>query len=96
MTLPDLAPRRAFGGVVAVWAAALAMAVAVGVFAPLALRGAWVSIALAGCVILSFAVQLWYGRAHRFISRVALSMLGSLLIVAIVSGAFGLAALMPS
>jgi hypothetical protein len=47
-------------------------------------------------VLLSFAVQLWYGRTQGFIFRVASSVTGALLLMGIISVGFGLAALIPS
>nr|WP_274637430.1 hypothetical protein [Microbacterium bovistercoris] len=95
MSTPDLAPRGAFGGVIAVWVAAVLIGLAVGLFTPLEVRAGWVAIGLAGCLVLSFAVQLWFGRPRRFITRVALSMLGSLIILGAINAGFGLAALAP-
>lgn len=90
---PELAPRGRIGGVVVVWIAAVVIGVAIGVVTPVGQRAAWVTIGLAGCLVLSFAVQLWLGRAHRFISRVAVSMLGSLVILGVISAGFGVASL---
>lgn len=93
MSTPDLAPRRTFGGIVAVWVLALIAGVAIGVFAPEGWRAEWVTVALGGCLIVSFAIQLWYGRSQAFIQRMALSALGSLLVIGIVTAGFGLASI---
>lgn len=93
MSTPDLAPRRTFGGVVAVWVLAAVAGVLIGLFAPAGWRAQWVSVALGGCVIISFAVQLWYGRSQAFIQRMALSTLGALVVLGVITMGFGLAAL---
>jgi hypothetical protein len=94
MSTPDLVPRRSFGGIVAVWIAALVAGVAIAIFVPADVRAVWMSLALGGALILAFAVQLFYGRAQRFIQRVAISTLGALLLLGVVSAAVGLTTLM--
>lgn len=93
MSTPELAPRATYGGVIAVWVIAALAGVAIGIFAPVGQRAGWVSIALAGCLLLSFAVQLGYARPRRFIARMAASIVGAFIVLGIISGAFGLAAL---
>jgi hypothetical protein len=95
MAAPQLAPRRALGGVVAVWVVAALAAIAIGVFVPADWRAAWLIVALGGCVVLGFAVQLSYGRSQQFIERVAASVLGALLVMGVVSAGFGVAELIP-
>lgn len=95
VTTPELAPRRTIGGVIAIWVIAALAAIAVGVFVPPADRAVWLLIALGGCLILSFAVQLAYGRSQQFTQRVAASSLGALVVMGIVSLGFGLAAIVP-
>ena len=87
------APRVRIGGVIVVWIGALAIGVLIGLLTPVGQRAAWLTIGLAGSLVLSFAVQLWAGRAEGFISRVALSMVGSLVVLGIISAVFGVAAL---
>lgn len=88
-----LAPRNAFHGVIAVWAVSLIGAIALGIALPEQDRVSWLVIAFGGVILLSFAVQLGYGRAQGFIVRVAASCIGSLVVMGLVSAAFGLAAL---
>ena len=95
MSAPDLAPRGTFGGIIAVWVVAALAGVAVGVFVPAQFKPEWMALALAGCLILSFVVQLAYGSTERFIQRVAASAVGSLLVLGIISAVFGFAALLP-
>lgn len=95
MAAPSLAPRRSFGGIVAVWVSAVVIGLAIGLLVPAQWRGAWLVVGLGGCLILSFAVQLAYGRSQGFIQRVAISILGALVILGVVSLGFGLASLVP-
>lgn len=90
MSTPELVPRRTIGGIAAVWIAALVAGIAVAVIAPDEGRAVWMSLALGLCLILAFTVQLFYGRAQRFIQRVAISTLGAMLILGLISAAFGL------
>ena len=88
-----LAPRNAFHGVIAVWAVSFVAALVLGFALDEAVRTAWIMIAFGGIVLLSFAVQLSYARPQGFITRVSASIGGSLLLMGLVSAAFGLAAL---
>ncbi|MFD5226622.1 hypothetical protein ACFWHT_13470 [Microbacterium sp. NPDC058342] len=93
MVEPALAPRNAFHGVVAVWAASLIVAVVLGLVLPEGDRVTGLLIAFGGVILLAFAVQLGYGRAQGFIVRVAGSVAGALIVMGLVSAAFGLSAL---
>ncbi|MGP3534813.1 hypothetical protein ACTU3I_08475 [Microbacterium sp. RD1] len=95
MSVPELAPRRTVWGVVAVWIVSALAGVAIGVFVPEPWRAAWLTVALGGILALAFGVQLWYGRSHEFIFRVAASVLGAMIIMAVISAGFGLAAIIP-
>ncbi|PRB14519.1 hypothetical protein [Microbacterium sp. MYb62] len=96
MTDPALAPRNAFVGVLVVWVTAFLATIAIGIFVPEEWRVPWLLVAFGGVVLLSFAVQLWYGRTQGFIFRVASSVTGGLLLMGIISVGFGLAALIPA
>lgn len=96
MSEPALAPRNPFGGVVAVWAVALVAAVAIGIFVSEEWRVQWLLVGFGGAILLSFALQLWYGQTAGFIFRTAASVLGALLVLAVVSAGFALAALGPA
>ena len=95
MATPELAPRRTIGGIVGVWIVAAVLGVAIGVFVPAEWRAAWLIVGLGGCVILSFVVQLAYGRSQGFTERVAAAVLGSLLVLGVISTGFGLATIVP-
>ena len=45
---PELAPRRTFGGVVAVWVTAALIGIAIGLFVPPEWRAAWLTVGLGG------------------------------------------------
>jgi CDP-diglyceride synthetase len=95
MSIPDLAPRRTIGGIVAVWVLALVAGVVIGLFVPAQAHAQWITVALGGCVIVAFAVQLWYGRSQAFIQRVAASVLGAVVVLGLITAAFGLASIVP-
>lgn len=96
MSEPALAPRNALVGVVVVWVTAFVATVAVGIFVPEEWRVPWMLVAFGGIILLSFAVQLWYGRTQGFIFRVAGSVTGALVLMGLISVGFGIAALLPS
>ncbi len=96
MSEPALAPRSPFGGVVIVWGAALLAAIAIGIFVPPEWRVQWLIVGFGGAVLLSFALQLWYGQTKGFILRTAASVTGALLLLGVVSAGFALAALVPA
>lgn len=93
MSEAALAPRNAFHGVIAVWVVSLVGAIVLGIALPEQDRVTWLAIAFGAVILLSFAVQLGYGRAHGFIVRVAASCVGALIVMGLVSAAFGLSAL---
>lgn len=95
VTTPELAPRRTFGGVIAVWLVAAVLGIAIGIFVAEEWRAAWLAVGLGACLVLSFAIQLWFGRSQGFTERVAASVLGALLVMGVISLGFGLAAVIP-
>ncbi|MFB8145441.1 hypothetical protein ACFC1W_01715 [Microbacterium sp. NPDC056003] len=95
MAVPELAPRRTIGGIIAVWVVAAVIGVLVGLFAGDDWRAQWLAVGLGGCLILAFIVQLWSGRSQGFTERVAASALGALVVLGVISLGFGLAAIVP-
>jgi len=95
VTTPELAPRRTFGGVIAVWVVAALIGISIGLFVPEAhaWRAAWLTVGL--CLVLAFAIQLWFGRSQGFTERVAASVLGALLTMGVISLGFGLSSIVP-
>lgn len=96
VTTSELAPRRTFGGIVAVWVTAALAAIAVGIFVPAAGRAVWLAIGLGGCLILAFVLQLVHGRSQGFTERVAASSIGALFVMGVISLGFGLAGIVPA
>lgn len=96
MSEPALAPRNAFVGVVAVWVIAFVTSIVLGIFVAEEWRVSWMLVAFGAVILISFAIQLWYGRTQGFIFRVAGSVTGALLLMGMISIGFGLAALIPA
>lgn len=94
MTAPELVPRRPIGGIVGVWVASAVAGLAIVIFVPADWQAAWTTLTLGIALIAAFVVQLWYGRAQRFIQRTAITVLGSLLILGVVSALAALVALL--
>jgi hypothetical protein len=76
-----------------VWIVAAVIGVAVGLFASADWRAAWLVVGLGGCLVLTFVIQLAYGRSQGYIQRVAISILGALVVMGVISLGFGLASL---
>lgn len=95
MPRTELAPRRTIGGIVAVWIVAAVGGIAIGVLVAEQWRIAWLTVGLGGCLVLAFVIQLAYGRSQHFIERVAVSILGALVVMGLISAGFGLAAMVP-
>lgn len=89
-TPPPLAPRSPVIGLSIVWLAAAILAVAICLFAPGADRAVWLCIGLGMSVIIAFGVQITIGRAQGFITRMAASVAGALILMGIISGIFWL------
>lgn len=84
---------RSWVGVVAVWIAAVVAAVVIGVAAPEDARFAWLGVALAGSVLLTFAIQLAGGVTAGYLTRVAISVAGAVVVLVVCSAVIGIAAL---
>lgn len=93
VTAPETAPHRTMAGVVVVWAIAAVIAVLVGSLAPDDWRAAWMGVGMGLVIPIAFAVHLWSGRSQGFIQRVALSVLGSLMVMGCIGVGLGLATL---
>lgn len=77
--------------VVAVWFAALVGAALIGIFADPPSQLAWVSVVMLLLVVLASILQLCTQEPSGFITRMALSLLGAVLILGVASFAFVLA-----
>lgn len=93
MTLPGLAPRAGYGGIVGVWAAAAVIAVVIGFVAPAPWRAAWMAVGMAACLILAFVVQLVQGHSQGFLRRVAASTLGAFVVMGLIGLGLGLSSM---
>ncbi len=76
--------------VIPVWVIALAGAVVVGVLAASAAL-TWLPIVLAGCVLLTFAIQLALQRKEGLVTRMMASLGGALAILAVATAVLALA-----
>jgi hypothetical protein len=94
VTDPLTVPRPAMAGVIVVWSIAAVIAVVVGILAEPDWRAAWMGVGLGLVIPIAFAVQLWSGRSQGFIQRVALSVLGSMLVMGLIGVGLGLATLL--
>lgn len=68
--------------VIPVWVAAALGAIAVGLFASSAPL-AWLPVVMAGAILLTFAIQLGVSRKEGFVERIAASLGGALVILAV-------------
>jgi uncharacterized membrane protein YedE/YeeE len=84
---------RSWAGVISVWVAAALAAVAIGIFTEPDARFAWLGVALAGSVLLTFGIQLAGGVTAGYLTRVAISVSGAAVVLVISSVVIGIAAL---
>jgi hypothetical protein len=68
-----------------VWLAAVVGAVLVGIFAPGA-AFTWLPVVMAGSVLLTFVIQLALQRKEGLVSRVAASVVGAVVVLAVATG----------
>lgn len=86
MTSDPLPRGAAKGTVSAVWGFALVAAVLIGVFSHADRDGAWLSLSLAASVIISLCIQLATREKRGFVTRLASSVSGALVILAVATG----------
>ena len=81
--------------VIPVWLIALAGAIVVGVLAPKTSSSGtaitWLPIVLAGCVLITFAIQLALQRKEGLVTRMMASLGGALVILAVATAVLSLA-----
>lgn len=70
--------------IITAWLVALLAALAVVLFEPVENRFEWLVVALGFSVIVSFALQLGTAQREGFITRLSFSVVGSLILIAIV------------
>lgn len=85
---------RSWVGVVAVWVAAAVAGILIGVLADRDSPFAWLGVALAGSVLLTFAIQLAGGVTAGYLTRVAISVAGAAVVLVLSSVIIGIAALL--
>jgi len=73
-----------------VWLVAAVCAVLTGLLVAPENRFVWTSLSLAGCTILTLAAQLSTGQKEGYVSRVTLSLVGAVLVLAVATGIFAL------
>ncbi|HWU46051.1 MAG TPA: hypothetical protein VN133_04765 [Humibacter sp.] len=88
MTTGELAPTTRWSSIVVVWVAALVCAVLIGVYAPT--YTPWLAIAMAGCTLVALCIQLATRQKHGFIDRLAASVCGAFVVLAVAGGVFAL------
>lgn len=86
MTGEALPQAAAKGTVSAVWLFALVAAVLIAIFSRPEADGAWLGLALAASVVLALVIQLATREKRGFVGRLASSVSGSLVILAVATG----------
>lgn len=76
-------PRRR--DIAAVWVTALLGGILVWIFVPGAEAYAWIALTLALSLVVAFVIQLSIGQKTGFIDRIAISIAGSVVILALLS-----------
>lgn len=84
---------RSWIGVVVVWAVAVVAAIAIGVLAEPDARFAWLGVALAGSVLLTFVIQLAGGVTAGYLTRVSISVSGAVVVLVLCSIVIAIASL---
>ncbi len=83
MTNDSLSPVLRWTSIVAVWAATAVAAVMIAVFAGAEVYLGWLGVAMAACVLVTMCVQLGTQARQGFVARLAASLFGSFLILAL-------------
>lgn len=84
---------RSWVGVVAVWVAALLASIAIGIFAEPDTQFAWLGVALAGSVLVTFGIQLAGGVTAGYLTRVSISVSGAVVVLVLASIVVAIASL---
>jgi hypothetical protein len=85
-----LSPVMRWASIVVVWALAVLAAVLVGAFSPGTEAAAWLGISFAGCTIIALVVQLATRQKDGYIDRLAMSVTGALVVLAVATVVLGL------
>lgn len=90
MTVETLAPVARWSSIVVVWAGALAAVIVIGLFSSTDDVFAWLSLTLGACTFGALIIQLVTRQKNGFVSRLALSVVGVVIVLAVASGVFWL------
>ena len=82
-----------WSGIVVVWVLAVLSAVLIAVFSAQENRISWMSLGLAGCTIVTLAIQIALGQKDGYVSRVISSISGAVIVYAIAIAIFALVGL---
>ncbi|MDQ1583638.1 MAG: hypothetical protein QOF36_1692 [Microbacteriaceae bacterium] len=94
MTTPEnLSQTTRWSSIIVVWVAAVLGAIAIGVFSPPSEYAAWLGLTLAGCTIGALCIQLATQQKRGFVDRLAASIVGASIVLAIAIGVLSLLAL---
>lgn len=92
VTTEQLAPTTRWLSIAIVWVLAAVAAVCIGIFSRPAEYSAWIALALGGCTVAAFAIQLGTQVTNGFVGRLAASLVGALFILAIATAVLWLVA----
>lgn len=96
MSDPVVSPRRSLMSMVGVWVVAGLAALVIGVWVPRAEQATWGVIAFGVCVVLGLGLQLTSAQHEGFVRRSAVSVVGALVVMGIVSAVFAVVGLFTS
>lgn len=82
VTTEALAPTTRWMSIAIVWVLAAAAAICIGIFSRPAEYSAWIALALGGCTVAAFAIQLATQVTNGFVGRLAASLVGALFVLA--------------
>lgn len=91
MTTPTpLTAGKRWTSIVAIWVAAALCALAIALFVEPGNDAAWLSLSLGGCVIGSLCAQLATQEKRGFVSRLVISIMGAIVVLALAAGVLAL------
>jgi lysylphosphatidylglycerol synthetase-like protein (DUF2156 family) len=79
-----------WSGIVVVWVLAVIIVVLIAVFSIPEQQIVWTSLGLAGCTIVTLAIQIAQGEKDGYVSRVIASLSGAVVVYAIATAVFGI------
>jgi hypothetical protein len=82
-TQESLSPTTSWSSIVVIWVLAALSLVAIGLFSTVGEYNAWLGLALGGCTVVSLCVQIATQEKNGFVNRLAASVVGALIVLAI-------------